>query len=188
MSELKAILATPHPKMKNACDGAIEVYPKSEADKVIKSITEGAISMFRDSNKCRGLDLESPLGRIANVAFKHWCFVESIQNKNQQLQEDKERLLQNNHHLLDEVERLKEDVADARQKACGYQEIINEKERQERHHKYKRCLDKAAKYLWKRNYWRDSIPAYERQDQWENMAYKHYKRWMELAEQFKEKK
>lgn len=35
MSELKTILATPHPKMKNACDGAIEVYPKSEADKVI---------------------------------------------------------------------------------------------------------------------------------------------------------
>ena len=35
MNELKVILATPHPKMKNACDGAIEVYPKSEADKVI---------------------------------------------------------------------------------------------------------------------------------------------------------
>jgi len=35
MSELKVILATPHPKMKNACDGAIEVYLKDEADKVI---------------------------------------------------------------------------------------------------------------------------------------------------------
>lgn len=35
MSELKVILATPHPKMKSACDGAIEVYLKSEADKVI---------------------------------------------------------------------------------------------------------------------------------------------------------
>lgn len=54
-----------------------------------------------------------------------------------------------------------------------------------RHHKYKRCLAMAAKYLWKRNYWRDSTPAYERQHQWENMAYKHYKRWLELAEKFK---
>ena len=60
--------------------------------------------------------------------------------------------------------------------------------KRERHQKYKRCLDNAAKYLWKRNYWRDSTPAYERQHQWENMAYKHYKRWLELAEKFKEAK
>ena len=38
MERLKAILATPHPKMKNACDGAIEVYPKSEADAVIAGL------------------------------------------------------------------------------------------------------------------------------------------------------
>lgn len=38
MSELKTILATPHPKMKNACDGAIEVYLKSEVDKVIAEL------------------------------------------------------------------------------------------------------------------------------------------------------
>lgn len=64
--------------------------------------------------------------------------------------------------------------------------VIAEMDKELRHQKYKRCLDKAAKYLWKRNYWRDSIPAYERQHQWENMAYKHYKRWLELAEKFKE--
>ena len=40
MSELKAILATPHPKMKNACDGAIEVYLKSEADQVIAKLED----------------------------------------------------------------------------------------------------------------------------------------------------
>ena len=40
MKELKVILATPHPKMKNACDGAIEVYIKSEADKVIAELEE----------------------------------------------------------------------------------------------------------------------------------------------------
>jgi hypothetical protein len=85
-------------------------------------------------------------------------------------------------------ERHKEEV-DELQKATDsawgkvnamYDEILN--------HKYKRCLAMAAKYLWKRNYWRDSIPAYERQHQWENMAYKHYKHWLELAEKFKEEK
>ena len=166
MSELKAYIA-PTPDG----TGLADYYLKSEADKVIKSITEGAISMFRDSSRCRGLDLESPLGRIANAAFKHWCFVESISSKNTQLQEDKERLLQNNHHLLDEVERLKEDVADARQKACGYKEIINEMERQERHHKYKRCLAMAKLAVID-----DYLP-------W-NM--KWHKRWRDLAEKFKE--
>lgn len=103
-----------------------QVYLKSEADKAIAEITEGAISMFRCSETCRGLDLKSPLGKIANIAFKHWNSVEFIQNENTQLQKDKERLLQNNHHLLGEIERLKEKM-----------------ERRERHHKYKRCLDKA---------------------------------------------
>ena len=54
------------------------------------------------------------------------------------------------------------------------------------HQKRKRCLALAQKYLWKRNYWRDSTPAYERQFVWENRAYKHYKRWRELAERFEE--
>lgn len=40
MSELKVLLATPHPKMKNACDGAVEVYLKSDADKVIAELKE----------------------------------------------------------------------------------------------------------------------------------------------------
>ena len=65
-------------------------YSKSDADKVIAKITEGAISMFRCSENCRSLDLKSPLGKIANIAFKHWNSVEFIQNKNTQLQEDKE--------------------------------------------------------------------------------------------------
>lgn len=63
--------------------GDEKVYLKSEVDRVIKNIVKGAISMFRVSSCCRGLDLKSPLGRIADAAFKHWCFVESIQNKNQ---------------------------------------------------------------------------------------------------------
>ena len=40
MSEMKVILATPHLKMKNACDGAIEVCLKSEVDKVIAELNQ----------------------------------------------------------------------------------------------------------------------------------------------------
>lgn len=36
--ELKAICATLHPKMKNACDGAVEVYTKSEVDEAISEL------------------------------------------------------------------------------------------------------------------------------------------------------
>lgn len=38
MSNMKTYNATIHPKMKNACDGAVEVYIKSEADKVIAEL------------------------------------------------------------------------------------------------------------------------------------------------------
>jgi len=51
MSELKVILATPHPKMKNACDGAIEVYLKSEADKVIAEYQEKILVLEKSYKK-----------------------------------------------------------------------------------------------------------------------------------------
>jgi hypothetical protein len=191
MSELKAYKGDIYIPVYGSIADA-KVYLKSEVDKVIKSITEGTISMFRDSSRCRGLDLESPLGRIANVAFKHWCFVESISSKNTQLQEDKERLLQNNHHLLDEVERLKEDVADARQKTCVYQETINEMERQERHQKYKRCLA-MARWCESKVYHIRRTPLGDMSEheywQYENDFWQRWQnRWRELAEKFKEAK
>lgn len=40
MKELKVIIATPHPKMKNSCDGAIEVYLKSEVDAAIAGLKQ----------------------------------------------------------------------------------------------------------------------------------------------------
>ena len=75
------------------------VYLKSEADKVIKDIIEGAISMFREANRCRGLDTKSPLGRIADVAFKHWNRVEHTMSNNRQLRLDKATLLRLNEDL-----------------------------------------------------------------------------------------
>ena len=74
-------------------------YSQEEVDKVIADITEGAMSMFRESNRCRGLDMESPLGRIANVAFKHWNRVEYTMSNNRQLRLDKANLLRSNEYL-----------------------------------------------------------------------------------------
>ena len=69
MSELKAILATPHPKMKNACDGAIEVYPKSEADEVIAELEMklAAAQLAQRLNKPEALfsNLET-MGRLSH--------------------------------------------------------------------------------------------------------------------------
>ena len=150
-------------------------YPKSEADKVIAEITEGAISMFRCSETCRGLDLKSPLGKIANIAFKHWNYVELIQNELTQLQEDKDCLRKNNRHLLDEIEHLKEKM-----------------ERRERHHKYKQCLAMAnacdeaygrecllnPEQMTDKEFWKQQTEFWPR---WSNI-------WRKLAEHFKEGK
>lgn len=51
MKELKVILATPHPKMKNACDGAIEVYPKSDVDAVIAEYQEKILVLEKSYKK-----------------------------------------------------------------------------------------------------------------------------------------
>lgn len=139
-----------------------EFYMKSEADKVIDEITEGAISMFRCSESCRGLDLKSPLGKIANIAFKHWNSVELIQNKNTQLQADKKFLHEYQRQLLAEIERLKENG-----------------KRRERYHKYKRCLA-MAKYC---ESMRGHYLSYE-EPKW--FWYRKWsERWLELAEKFK---
>lgn len=51
MKELKVILATQHPKMKNACDGAIEVYPKSDVDAVIAEYQEKILVLEKSYKK-----------------------------------------------------------------------------------------------------------------------------------------
>lgn len=74
---------------KTGNDDAAQVYRKSEADKLIKDIVEGAILMFRKSSCCRGFDLKSSLGKIANAAFKHWNRIEYIESNARQLRLDK---------------------------------------------------------------------------------------------------
>lgn len=96
------------------------------------------------------------------------------------------------HYIAELEEKHKKEVEQLlilnREQANAANRLRDNMEQALCHQKYKRSLNNAAKYLWKRNYWRDSTPAYERQHQWENMAYKHYKRWLEHAEKYKPSK
>ena len=59
----------------------IPFYLKHDVDRYINNLKEKVCSMFRDQNKCRGLDLKSVLGQIANVAF-HNCILHHCHNSN----------------------------------------------------------------------------------------------------------
>ena len=146
-----------------------EVYLKSEVDKVIADITKGAISMFKESSCCRGLDLKSSLGKIADAAFKHWCYVESIQQKCIQFEIDKQLSQQLRNQLYDKVERLE---------AKLFQQAT-----QISHQKYKRCLDVARRCHNESLWWYSKGYGFEKYDKfWE----KWEKRWLKIAEKFKE--
>lgn len=157
--------------------GYIKVVNKDEADKVIADITEGAISMFRESNRCRGLDTISPLGKIASAAFKHWNDVEYTRSNNRQLRLDKANLLRSNELLRNE---LKIQRAARQNDKIEYNLNI-------RRHKHKRCLKMAELCKAKRDEIIARTPTLilnhptEYLTRWEN-------RWLELAEKFKEVK
>lgn len=108
-------------------------YIMHEADKVIKDVTEGAMSMFREANRCRGLDTKSPLGKIADVAFKHWNRVEHTMSNNRQLRLDKASLLRSNEDLRT---RLNEEMSRRLTDKLEYSLKIH-------HSNRKRCLSMA---------------------------------------------
>lgn len=140
-----------------------EVYDRFEADKVIKDIVKGASSMFREFSCCRGLDTKSPLGKIADAAYKHWMRDSITENENKQLKDEKDRLLYDNRQLLDRTFQLEKHVIS--------------QDRQVRHQKYKRCLDKAMYWL--------AVSYQCVDDKCRQRAGKHHYKWLELAEKLK---
>lgn len=74
MSELKVWCATIQPKMKNACDGAREVYLKADADKVIKE-KDKEIARLDDLAHAHNIELLRKENLIAEVKAK----LESVQ-------------------------------------------------------------------------------------------------------------
>ena len=63
-------------------------YLQSDVDIEIKRIVNGSISMFREPSCCRGLDLKSNLGKIADAAFKHYIRYDIIKKENINLKLD----------------------------------------------------------------------------------------------------
>lgn len=52
-------------------------YNESHYKDVLKKVE----SFFRTMDSCRGYDPNTDIGKIANVAFKHWMYVESLEEK-----------------------------------------------------------------------------------------------------------
>lgn len=84
-----------------------QVYLRIDVDNHIDNLKDKVISMIRDPQYCRGLDLQSTIGQIANVMFKHWNEVERTRSNNAQLRKDKANLLRNNESLRNELKSQK---------------------------------------------------------------------------------
>lgn len=145
-----------------------------------KELVRKISGFFMLEENCRGYDPNTPIGEIVEHAFQHW------QRHAQEVYELK-RLNRRNAELL-ELE--KEKVADARKIACDFQNVICDIEKKLRHHKYKRCLDKAE---WCRLE-QERIELIENQDitddDFNKLVKGFYKkwrqRWLNIAEKFKE--
>ena len=151
----------------------ILVYLKPDVDKVIEDITKGAISMFRESSCCRGLDLKSALGRIADEAFKHWNRVEYILSNNRQLRLDKANLLSSNENLRLQ---LKSQTLERQTNKLEYALNI-------RHQKIKRCEAMADYCSYKAWYYK-----YNGKEEKFYRWMKFRRIWVKLYNHFKEAK
>lgn len=88
-------------------------------------VTEGFVrkvcSFFMERNSCRGYDLTSPIGRIADRAFKHWMGVERKEESIRKLSDEvahhkyvNDQLMSHNRQLEDDLNYCKKKLADAR--------------------------------------------------------------------------
>lgn len=157
-----------------------EAYDKSEVDKEIKDIVQGAISMFRESSCCRGLDLKSSLGQIANVAFKHWNQVENTLSNNRQLRLDKDYLLGSNKQLRDE---LKSQTTARQTDKLKYNLSLCR-------HKHKRCLAMAEMCNARYDAEDAKVNGFGASWKYTSKEMKYWERWrqrwLELADKFRE--
>ena len=46
-----------------------------------KAVLKKVENFFRTMDSCRGYSPNTDIGKIANVAFKHWLYVESLEKK-----------------------------------------------------------------------------------------------------------
>ena len=201
MSELKVILATPNPKMKNACDGAIEVYLKSEADELISTIRAERdeyrynLSCARNEIHNLSMSMREDVKTIADLKDKlrHYPMMAAlIESGNKEIAELKDK--------LQAADKQIENLITSASNIMLAQDSVNDTKCAElRRHKYKRCLAIAERCKY-RMYYLSTVVDYElsklipnptavkrytkkesRMDYWKNL-------WLELAEKFKEAK
>lgn len=134
-----------------------------------KELVRKLSGFFMLEENCRGYDPNTPIGEIAEHALRHW------QRHDQEVYE----LQKTKRRIADLLELEKEKVADARKIACDYQNVICDFEKKLRHVKYKRCLVMAELCQWKMGVF---IYKKEKND----FYYRWHKRWLELADKFKE--
>ena len=132
----------------------IPFYLKHDVDRYINNLKEKVCSMFRDKNKCRGLDFKSVLGQIANVAFHHWLHVEKTEQDLILANRDIEIL----HRHINTLENQ-------------YNSLINESTYRIRKQKYKRCLANAETCAWAEDDYEDAL-EYE----WSQTGQEEYER------------
>ena len=147
-----------------------------------KELVRKLSGFFMLEENCRGYDPNTPIGEIAEHAFKHW----------QRHEQEVDKLKRVIRHNADLLELEKEKVADARRIACDFQNVIRDIEEKFRNQKYKRCLDNA---WWCRkliNVY--ALSAYTHRG-WKIAGYynekaelyrKWHKRWLAIADKFKE--
>lgn len=153
----------------------IPFYLKHDVDRYINNLKEKVCSMFRDQDKCRGLDFKSVLGQIANVAFHHWLHVEKTEQDLISANRDIEFLHKHINTLKNQ-----------------YNFIINDSTYRIRKQKHKRCLSTAK--MLDRNATNtkfmlalETDPArIEKLNKLIKHYYKWSNKWLEIANQFKE--
>lgn len=153
----------------------IPFYLKHDVDRYINNLKEKVCSMFRDQNKCRGLDFKSVLGQIANVAFHHWLHVEKTEQDLISANRDIELLHRHINTLKNQ-----------------YDFIINDSTYRIRKQKHKRCLANAETCAWAEDDFAEALEhawsqtgqeEYERKrDFWKRWKNK----WLEIANKFKQ--
>ena len=90
MNELKAILATPHPKIKNACDGAIEVYPKSDVDAAIAEL-KGQVNGFKNRANLWEYNAQNEHNAAVTVRMENAKLKAKLAEKDKKIAELKEQ-------------------------------------------------------------------------------------------------
>lgn len=77
---------------------------------ITESFIQTVCSFFRNEQSCRGYDLESPLGRIADIVFKHWNDVSRKTEAIERLSTQLETKTDICHQLKANIELLQGDI------------------------------------------------------------------------------